>query len=78
MPSLLLLGVPAHIAVGTSLLTLTLGVCLAVIRHVKMGNTNFKLGFIVSTGASIGMFLGTTLVEKLKDLKNLEISINLS
>ncbi|RLG83857.1 MAG: hypothetical protein DRO39_08095 [Thermoprotei archaeon] len=74
----MMLGLSVHIAVGTSLLTLTLGIILALIKHMKMSNVNLKLGFVVAIGASIGMFLGTTLVEKLKDLKNLEISINLS
>ncbi len=77
-PVLLMLKIPANKAIGTSLVTLTLASFIAVIKHSRLGNVDFKRGIISAIAASAGMSIGVILVSIIKNLWNLDLAINLA
>jgi uncharacterized membrane protein YfcA len=67
-PSMLLLGVPGNFVVGTDLAHMTGKSLVAARRHHSLGQVDFKLGFLMIAGTSVGIELGAWGIEYLKGL----------
>ncbi len=65
-PALIVIGVPANFAVGTSLVWVMGNSIVGVFRHHKLGNVNMKLGLFIIIGAIIGTELGVRIIDRVK------------
>ena len=57
-PALVILGFPAHLAVGTSLAWLTGNAVIGALRHRQYGNTDAKLGLAMAFSSILGVEAG--------------------
>jgi len=62
----ILLGIPYPMAVGSSLMHISLNSAVSVYKHGRNGNVDFKLGLILAAGAMAGTELGVRLHSALK------------
>ena len=67
-PFLLALGLPAEVAVGTSLGYTTGISALAAARHGRLGNVDFRLGCLMTAGSFVGVEIGAQGIELLKEI----------
>lgn len=68
MPALIILGLPANFAVGTSLAWVLGNSLIAVIRHGKLGNVDMKLGSVLLVASAGGVEMGVRLLNWVTDL----------
>ncbi len=66
-------GVPYNIAVGSDLGQMCGMSTAATVRHMRFGNIDFKLGFLMIVGTASGVELGAQILEALKHVGNLSI-----
>jgi hypothetical protein len=59
-------GVPYNIAVGSDLGQMCGMSTAATVRHMRFGNIDFKLGFLMIAGTATGVEVGATILELLK------------
>ena len=67
LPLLLFTGIPAPIAVGTSLAFIAGKSIVGMFTHSSLGNVDYKLGFIMVIGVLPGIEIGALLIEYLKN-----------
>ena len=67
-PALIILGLPANLAVGTSLAWVVGNSLIAVIRHGKLGNVDMKLGSVLLVASASGVEVGVRLLNRVKGL----------
>jgi len=67
-PTLIILGLPANFAVGTSLSWVVGNAVVAVLRHRKLGNVDMKLGLMMIVAALGGVEVGVRIVNRAKDI----------
>ncbi len=67
-PTLLILGYPAPVAIGSGLAFYFGTSVIAVMKHYDIGQVNYKLGAIMFVGVIIGIEVGRLLVFALEDL----------
>lgn len=65
-PVLIVLGLPAPLAVGTALALMTANVLLASVRHKKLGHLDLKMGLILAGGTVAGTEVGVRLLQTLE------------
>lgn len=66
-PALIILGVPASFAVGTSLAWVTGNSIIGAFRHKKMGNLDIKLGTIMALAGMGGVEVGVRIINRIRD-----------
>lgn len=67
-------GVPYHIAVGSDLGQMCGMSTAATVRHMRFGNIDFKLGFLMIAGTATGVEAGARILELLKHAGTLTIA----
>ncbi|MGB2814390.1 MAG: sulfite exporter TauE/SafE family protein [Dehalococcoidales bacterium] len=67
MPALIILGVPASFAVGTSLAWVTGNAIIGAFRHRKLGNVDIKLGTIMVLAVMGGVEVGVRIINRIRD-----------
>jgi len=65
-PTLIVLGFPANIAVGTSLAWVAGNCVVGAFRHGKLGNIDIKLGLVMIAAAMGGMEVGVRILNWIK------------
>lgn len=65
-PILIIMGMPAPIAVGTGLALMTANTLIAVIRHRELGHLDLKMGLITAGGTMLGAEFGVRLLRLLE------------
>jgi len=76
-PLLILIGVPAPVAVASSANQLVGASVSGVLAHWRRGNVDFKMGFILLVGGLAGSFLGVWLFTIFARLGQIELVISL-
>jgi len=66
-PALIVLGFPAHFAVGTSLAWVTGNCVVGVFRHRKLGNVDIRLGIVMIAASMSGMEVGVRILNWTRD-----------
>ncbi|HFE52669.1 MAG TPA: sulfite exporter TauE/SafE family protein [Bacteroidetes bacterium] len=61
---IVLLGVPVHVAFGTSLAVIVPLAFAGALRHLSLGNVNWQIVLPAAVGGIIGSVAGATLIEK--------------
>jgi uncharacterized membrane protein YfcA len=69
----ILLGIPYPVAVGSSLIQITLNSALSAWKHGRNGNVDFKLGGLLAAGALAGADAGVRLHALLKGRADLRL-----
>ncbi len=64
-PTLVILGFPANIAVGTGLALIAGNSLIAVVRHRQMGHVDLKMGAIMMAGTIGGTEIGVRILDSL-------------
>lgn len=67
MPALIILGVPASFAVGTSLVWVTGNSIIGAFRHRRLGNVDIKLGTIMVLAVLGGVEVGVRIINRIRD-----------
>jgi len=65
-PALIILGLPANIAVGTSMAWLVGNSIIGTLRHYQLGNIDMKLGLLIMIGTMCGVEVGVRLLNLTK------------
>ncbi|MGI5819100.1 MAG: sulfite exporter TauE/SafE family protein [Armatimonadota bacterium] len=65
-PVLIIMGMPAPVAVGTGIALMTANNLIAVIRHREMGHLDLKMALITAGGTMLGAEGGVRLLEALQ------------
>jgi uncharacterized membrane protein YfcA len=58
---ILIFGFPAHIAIGTSVITIVPTALMASVRHAQLSHVNFKVAGVIAAGAVLGALIGASL-----------------
>lgn len=66
-PALIILGLPASFAVGTSLVWVTGNSIIGVFRHKKLGNLDIKLGTVMVLVVIGGVEAGVRIINRIRD-----------
>ena len=67
-PALVILGFPAHFAVGTSLAWVMGNSVVGAFRHRELGNVDMKLGLVILVAAMGGMEVGVRILNWTRDV----------
>jgi len=68
LPTYLITGIPAHIALGTNKFSSTIGTAVSTTRYISKGYADLKLGIPCAFLAVFGAFVGTLLQLKVPDI----------
>jgi len=74
-PALIILGLPAHLAVGTSLTWVMGNSIVGTIRHRKLGNVDMKLGMFMVISSVGGVEVGVRILNWTKSLGFTDIAV---
>ena len=74
-PILIILGFPAHLAVGTSLTWVMGNSIIGCLRHRQLGNVDTKLGALLVVGTIGGIEVGTKILNWLKASELVEVTV---
>ncbi|MGE5235571.1 MAG: sulfite exporter TauE/SafE family protein [Acidobacteriota bacterium] len=66
-------GVPYNIAVGSDLGQMCGMSSAATVRHMRFGNIDFKLGFLMIAGTATGVEMGAQVLEVLKNVGTVQV-----
>jgi len=66
-PTLIVLGFPANMAVGTGIALIAGNSLIAMLRHRQMGHVDLKMGLIMMTGTIMGTEVGVRILDALKE-----------
>ena len=67
-PALIILGFPAHLAVGTSLTWVVGNSIIGAFRHRKLGNLDMKLGLVLLMAAMGGIEVGVRILNRISNI----------
>lgn len=67
-PALIILGLPANLAVGTSLTWLVGNSIVGTLKHRQLGNIDMKLGLLISAGMTCGVEIGVRLLNWIRNI----------
>jgi len=68
MPALIILGLPANLAVGTSLTWVMGNSVIGAFRHRRLGNVDIKLGLVLLVAAMSGVEVGVRTINWVRDI----------
>ncbi|WP_413203983.1 sulfite exporter TauE/SafE family protein [Rhodospirillum sp. A1_3_36] len=77
-PLLILYGVPPAVAVGTQANQIVASSIAGVLAHMRRGNVDFKMGFVLLVGGLVGSVVGVWLFALLRRLGQIDLAISLS
>jgi uncharacterized membrane protein YfcA len=77
-PLLILYGVPPAVAVGTQANQIVASSIAGVLAHMRRGNVDFKMGFVLLAGGLVGSVVGVWLFALLRRLGQIDLAISLS
>ncbi|MCF8482390.1 MAG: sulfite exporter TauE/SafE family protein [Rhodospirillum sp.] len=77
-PLLILYGVPPAVAVGTQANQIVASSIAGVLAHMRRGNVDFKMGFVLLVGGLVGSGVGVWLFALLRRLGQIDLAISLS
>jgi len=66
-PALIILGFPAHLAVGTSLTWVVGNSIIGAFRHRKLGNVDMKLGVVMILAVMGGVEVGVRIINRIRE-----------
>ena len=66
-PALIILGFPAHLAVGTSLTWVVGNSIIGAFRHRRLGNVDMKLGMVMILAVIGGVEVGVRIINKIRE-----------
>ncbi|MFP3905360.1 MAG: sulfite exporter TauE/SafE family protein [Armatimonadota bacterium] len=78
VPALYALGIPMNIAIGTSLAQILGHAIVSSFRHWQFGNVSLKIAMVMIPGEAIGVEIGASLIEFLKNKPNVDLDLVLS
>lgn len=67
-PALIVIGMPAHLAVGTSLMWVFGNSVVGAFRHNRLGNVDFKMGILLTVSSMFGVEVGVRLLNMVKNI----------
>lgn len=74
-PALIILGLPANFAVGTSLAWLVGNSVVGTIRHRQLSNIDMKLGLVMIAGTMCGVEVGVRLLNQTKNIGLTDVAV---
>jgi uncharacterized membrane protein YfcA len=74
-PTLLILGYPATVAIGSSMAFVFGTAVIATLKHNDIGQVDYKLGVLMFAGIALGIEAGKTLVLRLDALGRAEVVV---
>jgi len=74
-PALIILGLPANLAVGTSMAWIVGNSIVGTLRHRQMGNIDMKLGLVIIAGTMCGVELGVRLLNWTKGMGFTDVAV---
>ena len=74
-PALIILGLPANFAVGTSLAWLVGNSVIGTLRHRQLGNIDMKLGLLLAAGMMCGVEVGVRLLNLTKNIGVTDVAV---
>ena len=77
-PLLLLMGVPPAIAVGTQPAQILASSFSGVLAHLRRGNVDLKMGWVLTAGGALGSALGVLLFGALHALGQIDVFVSLA
>ena len=77
-PLLIFIGVPPVVAVASEANQVAAASVSGVIAHWRRGNVDFKMGFVMLLGGSIGSAIGVLLFRYLREIGQVELMISIA
>nr|MDO8134977.1 sulfite exporter TauE/SafE family protein [Candidatus Njordarchaeum guaymaensis] len=77
-PTLSILGLPIHFAVGSSLCYVAGNSIPGIVTHRRLGHIDLKLSGLMIAGTAIGVELGVRMIEYLKLIGETEMTVSIS
>ena len=77
-PLLIFIGIPPAVAVASEANQVAAASVSGVIAHWRRGNVDFKMGFVMLLGGSIGSAIGVLLFRYLRDIGQVELMISIA
>lgn len=77
-PLLIFIGVPPAVAVASEANQVAAASVSGVIAHWRRGNVDFKMGFVMLLGGSIGSAIGVLLFRYLREIGQVELMISVA
>jgi len=74
-PALIILGLPANLAVGTSMAWIVGNSIVGTMRHWQMGNVDVKLGLVMIAGTVCGVEVGVRLLNWTKGVGYTDVAV---
>jgi len=77
-PLLILMGIPAPVAVGTQAPQILASSCSGMLAHMRRGAVDVRMGMVLVAGGLVGSLLGVWLFGLLRRLGQIDLSISLA
>lgn len=77
-PLLIFIGIPPAVAVGSEAAQILASSVSGVLAHMRRRTVDFKMGFVLVAGGSVGSLIGIYLFAWLRSLGQIDIAISLS
>ncbi|HYE00159.1 MAG TPA: sulfite exporter TauE/SafE family protein, partial [Alphaproteobacteria bacterium] len=77
-PLLIFIGVPPPVAVGSEAAQIVASSVSGVLAHMRRGNVDFRMGFVLLLGGFVGSTAGVKLFSFLRDVGQVDLVISLS
>ncbi len=77
-PLLIFIGIPPAVAVASEANQVAAASVSGVIAHWRRGNVDFKMGFVMLLGGSIGSVIGVLLFRYLREIGQVELMISIA
>ncbi len=77
-PLLIFIGIPPAVAVASEANQVAAASVSGVIAHWRRGNVDFKMGFVMLLGGSIGSAIGVLLFRYLREIGQVELMISIA
>ncbi len=77
-PLLIFIGVPPAVAVASEANQVAAASVSGVIAHWRRGNVDFKMGFVMLLGGSLGSVIGVLLFRYLREIGQVELLISIT
>ena len=77
-PLLIFIGIPPAVAVASEANQVAAASVSGVIAHWRRGNVDFKMGFVMLLGGSIGSAIGVLLFRYLREIGQVELMVSIA
>jgi hypothetical protein len=76
-PTLSILGLPIHFAVGSGLCCIAGNSIPGIVAHRRLGHVDFRLSGLMIAGTTVGVESGVRMIEYLKSVGEVEITVSI-